>query len=260
MLPYIKLGILTIPSYGLFMSLGIILSFHLGNRRIKKYGIDFDSLLIVGAISLIFAIFGSVFTYYTFSYGLIKLFNELLNGDFSALKNIGFVYYGGLFGGIFGAKIAVKLNKSDFLPYSDAIVPVIPLGHAIGRIGCLFADCCYGKPYDGLFCVNSAYVDKSITLFPIQIIESIINIALLFILLFYVKVTLRRRHNTLLIYLLLYSVERFILEFFRGDSIRGIFLTLSASQWISIIIFVVIITYSIFQYYKRKCESSISSQ
>lgn len=241
MLPYLHIGKISLPSYGVLMALGIIVAVLISYIRLKKNGETFDSLLLVGAITMLLALFGAVFAYFAFSYGLKRLFLELFSGDFSALENVGMVYYGGLIGGVIGAIAAVLINKFDFTVFSDAMVPALPIGHAFGRIGCLLAGCCYGLPYDGVLAVHSAFVDSAITLFPIQAVESAANILMFLVLTIYVNRNSDRKHNTLVAYLFLYSIERFVIEIYRGDSIRGIFYGLSSSQWISIAIFAVVL-------------------
>ena len=241
MLPYLHMGKFSVPSYGISMAIGIIVAVLISYKRLKKHGETLDSLLLVGAITMLLALFGAVFAYFAFSYGLKRLFLELFSGDFSALENVGMVYYGGLIGGVVGAIVAVLINKFDFTVFSDAMVPALPLGHAFGRIGCLLAGCCYGQPYDGFLAVHSVFVGPDITLFPIQAVESAANILMFLLLTIYVNRNSDREHNTLVAYLFLYSIERFVIEIYRGDSIRGIFYGLSSSQWISIAIFAAVL-------------------
>ena len=255
MLPYIHIWKLDIPGYGLCMALGIITATLLSYARIKRRGGDLDSLLIVGSVTMLCALTSAVFAYILFSYGLKRFLLEIISGNYSALENTGMVFYGGLIGGILGAHIAIRLNKYDFHTFCDAIVPTIPLAHAFGRIGCTLAGCCYGKQYDGPFAVHSAFVGENVSLFPIQAVEALINCLLFFVLMFYVKKHREQKHNTLAVYLLLYSIERFVLEFFRGDTIRGTFGIFSSSQWISIAIVAVLLIYGISVIYsdqKRK--------
>lgn len=237
MLPYIHIGKFSIPSYGLCMALGIITAVFISYRRLARRGESLDSLLLVGAVTMLFALFGAALANFVFSYGLKRLFLEIRAGDYSALENVGLVYYGGLIGGVCGAILAVSVNHFDFDIFSDAMVPALPLGHAFGRVGCLLAGCCHGKPYAGRFAVHSLFYNADASLFPIQAVEASLNCLLFFILSAYVDRYARQKHNALVAYLFLYSIERFIIEFYRGDSIRGIYHGLSASQWISIAIF-----------------------
>ena len=62
----------------------------------------------------------------------------------------GFVFYGGLLGGLFGIYLGGKILKIPVWEYAQNTIPVIPLAHGFGRLGCLMAGCCYGVPYDGV--------------------------------------------------------------------------------------------------------------
>lgn len=242
MLPLIYIGPLVIPSYGLCMVVGLIVAVTIAYCRLKKRGGTFDSLLFVGAVALVIGLSCAKISYYLFSYGIGRLFSEIAVGDFSGFSDVGLVYYGGLIGGIIGAYIAVKVSKYDFNDYANAIIPCIPLGHAFGRIGCLLAGCCYGFRYNGALAVHSAYVDQTETLFPIQAIESLLNVLICIILIIYTK---KNRHGivTLSLYLIMYSIARLILEFFRGDLIRGIYWGFSTSQWISALLVIISVVF-----------------
>ena len=161
-----------------------------------------------------------------------------------ALLQAGFVFYGGLIGGILGIYIYSKAFKVSFKKLLLIIVPVIPLVHAFGRIGCFFAGCCHGMEYHGFGSVvftNSPFVKPellNVPLFPSQIVESICNLIIFIILLVTYK-KMKDSYKPIALYCILYSIVRFVLEFFRGDTVRGFLLNLSTSQWISILIFIV---------------------
>jgi phosphatidylglycerol:prolipoprotein diacylglycerol transferase len=119
-----------------------------------------------------------------------------------------------------------------------AILPSVPLIHAFGRIGCFCAGCCYGIPYEGTCHVvfeKSQVAPLGISLFPVQLVESGINI-LLFILLEIIVRKTKDIRISLATYMLGYGIMRFCLEFLRGDTIRGFLWNLSTSQWISLLL------------------------
>ena len=147
----------------------------------------------------------------------------------------GFVFYGGLAGGIAGVLFSRKIHR---LPVSDLLsvsVPLLPLGHAFGRIGCALAGCCYGIAYSGLGSVtytHSVTAPNGVALFPVQISEALCLFLLAALLL---RLFFRRKPVGILVivYLACYSAMRFLLEFLRGDAARGFWCGLSVSQWIS---------------------------
>ena len=135
------------------------------------------------------------------------------------------------------------------IDFERSAIPYIPLGHAIGRIGCLLAGCCHGFEYYGPLAVKSEILADGKMYFPIQAVESVMNIIIMIILLLYRKKTDEKDvsgHGILILYLLLYSIMRFTNEFFRGDSVRGVRI-LSTSQWISVALFVACIAAIIFR-------------
>ncbi len=145
----------------------------------------------------------------------------------------GFVFYGGLvFAGLF-AVLFFKFQKGLALSHLGLVTPGVALGHAIGRIGCLLAGCCFGDQCD----LPIAITVNGLSRHPVQIYESIGLVIIFFILNWLWK---KRRDPLMMLssYMLSYSTLRMINEFFRGDSIRGIHYGLSTSQWVSVVIFI----------------------
>jgi phosphatidylglycerol:prolipoprotein diacylglycerol transferase len=176
----------------------------------------------------------------------------------------GLVWYGGLIGATLVTVWFIRKHKVAFLPYGDAIVPGVSIAHAIGRLGCFAAGCCFGNvanphfPFAVQFPAGSpASVEHwgeyegmhelSKAVYPTQIMESLGEVFIFFILL---RVRTRKRFHgqVLLTYFFLYAILRTVMEMFRGDSIRGFFfrwpnaehpMLLSTSQGVSILMAVV---------------------
>lgn len=140
----------------------------------------------------------------------------------------GFVFYGGLLGAIIGSGFYCYEFHKDFYGQTNILVPMIPLFHAFARIGCFFSGCCYGAESEFLGLPTfSVYANPMETnRIPVQLIEAGMEFLLFLFLQFY-------KENRLYAYLVFYSIGRFLLEFWRGDPQRGIWI-LSTSQWISI--------------------------
>ena len=226
------------------MSVGVLLCGFLILLKARRKGIGSEEIIIVMAMSLGMALFGAGLLYILVSYSIKDLINQILNGDFAFLKNGGLVFYGGLVGGIIGSILASRWQQLDIRIVEQCIIPVLPLGHAIGRIGCLLAGCCHGFEYTAPLAVRNFLISAEKTYFPIQMVEALLNLGIFIFLLWYT----RKKHpiyHILCVYLHFYSILRFILEFFRGDLIRGGFLMLSTSQWISVMLFLA----SIFGFY-----------
>lgn len=241
MCTYLEIVKLKIPSYGVMICVGLILSNIIGYIKVKKCDMNIYDLVILEAYTILGGFIGAKLLY------IITIVDKI---DFTKVKDIsyineimkgGFVFYGGL---ILGAIICVSggiITGIDVKEYIEKFIFLVPFVHAFGRIGCFMAGCCYGFPYEGVFAVefpNNSYAPSGIKLFPIQIVESI-TLFLLFILLMYIE-----KNNvcsTIKAYLFIYSLSRFILEYGRFDSCRGKYLYFSTSQWISLIIMVVML-------------------
>lgn len=153
----------------------------------------------------------------------------------------GLVFYGGLIGAVAASMLYILRNKTPISETFDLTFAGVPLFHAFGRIGCFMSGCCYGIEYHGLFAVtfpegNAGGAPHGVELFPVQLLEAALNLLLWAVLTAVYRKT-SRRWLTSGLYLVSYSIIRFILEFFRGDLVRGHIDKLSSSQFISIFIF-----------------------
>ena len=231
MYPYINLFGLSIPSYGLMMALAFIAAILIAYHRTNKAGLDTDALLTLAIITLTCGLAGSYLLYIFVTYSLSEIWGSIVDGSFSVFKSGGLVFYGGLIVGVLSGWIYLHAKKASFYEYAAVIVPAIPLAHAIGRIGCYRRkidtpiSVYYRNPIGG--------APVGVPVFPIQLVESACNILVFVILLIYTRKRLKAG-SVLFLYAILYGIERFCLEYFRADEIRGIFLGLSTSQWISI--------------------------
>ena len=238
MYPYIHILGRDIGTYGLCLILGFALVFVCALLRGKPKGLILEDLMIVGAFVLGFALLGGGLLYLLVSYSLSEILEFIRNGEYSFLSG-GIVFYGGLFGGIAGAMLGIQVAGCKLGVIIRSVVPFIPLGHAIGRIGCLMAGCCYGFTYNGLFALyyphSVAGLSPEQGYFPVQVLEALVNVGICWLLVRYEK-RAKRNINVLLSYLLMYAVSRFFLEMLRGDAVRGGWSGLSTSQIISIVL------------------------
>ena len=164
--------------------------------------------------------------------------------NFAFIKELftgGFVFYGGLFGGIAGVLLYARQYRFKFLYLLELLIPAIPVAHAFGRIGCFLAGCCFGIPYDGPLSIcytSTPFGPVDTPLFPVQLLESLLLFSLTAFLLLY-DARAKRPRNLIGWYMFLYGIIRMITEMFRGDELRGSFLFFSTSQWISVFLIVV---------------------
>ena len=236
--PLIDLGFITIPTYGLCIMSGVFIAAFL--VKLNLFGKrDFDYFILVSACIFAFGFIGAraLFVMVTPSISLVE--GLTMRG--------GFVFYGGLIGGVFGYFLGIMLSRIPLTSFMDVYAAVIPFIHAFGRIGCYFAGCCYGFPHQSFLSLPWNKVpgghEEDVAYFPLQLLEASLLLCISFIVWFTQRKIdfSKKRYIPFLIYTSLYSVLRFVLEFFRGDAYRGVnvALNLSVSQIISISIFVV---------------------
>ncbi|GMO46214.1 MAG: prolipoprotein diacylglyceryl transferase [Termitinemataceae bacterium] len=151
----------------------------------------------------------------------------------------GSVFYGGLIGGVLTAYIfRFKFNNVDKIIY--VVTPSIPLFHFFGRVGCFFTGCCFGIESNIGFTFKHSLIEiaNNVKRFPVQLVEALFNLILFLILHSFIKKGYLK-NKLLWVYMLCYSFMRFFIEFFRGDTYRGIWFCLSTSQIISFVLFVI---------------------
>ncbi len=134
----------------------------------------------------------------------------------------GFVYLGGFLGGSLFSLLFIISQKLPIKTFEFSITPLV-LGHALGRLGCFLAGCCFGTETNLPWSVHLHQAERH----PVQIYEAF----LLLILAWFLE---KKSKEKLIHYLAGYGFIRFILEYFRGDEIRGYYSFISTSQWISL--------------------------
>lgn len=231
----LKLGPITIYSYGFMIAIAILAAYIVTEKRAKKLNLEHELIFSLAIWCVIGGLLGARILYYLTRLPEI-IDNPKLLIDFSD----GFVVYGGIIGGIFAGFLFCIKKKLNFLQYFDLVMPSIALAQGFGRIGCFLAGCCYGAETDSIIGVvfhNSIQAPNGVKLIPTQLISSGLDFIHFFILLYFSK---RKKGDGQVagLYLILYSAGRFILEYFRGDLIRGNVGILSTSQFISIFLFI----------------------
>lgn len=242
----LEIGPFTLHTYGVMLALALIASISLAVRLGRKEGIPPKQIWDLGFIIIISAVIGSklLLVLTSLDYYLADL-SRLFSIDF---LRAGGVFYGGLLGAIGGAYLFARVNPEvSFIKIADVAAPAIPLGQAIGRIGCFSAGCCWGShselpwavTFTNQYSHNLIGVPLHETLHPVQLYESITWL-ILFLLLWAAlnKKVFKAPGQLLCVYLISFGIIRFILEFFRGDLARGVYFNalLSTSQLISLMV------------------------
>ena len=240
MLPYIYIFGFPMPLYGPIIGIGFAIGCLIAVYRSPRYDFPREDCFYAMLFAMIGVVVGGKILYLiTDIQGIIEnaayLFGTV-EGWYSLLGG-GFVFYGGLFGGLLGAYIYCRMYKLSFYTFLQAAVPVVPLIHGIGRIGCFCAGCCYGIPWDppvGMLFSASPAAPHDVYLFPVQLLEAGLNFILFAVMMGIFHKP--RKIPAVGVYLIGYGIVRLICERFRYDEVRGFFLGLSTSQWISILV------------------------
>jgi len=253
----LQIGSLTVYGYGLMIAIGVVVAYTVGEYRAKKQGLSPDELFWITISCLVGGIIGAKLLFY------IVEFKEVLRNPKILLDIVhGFVVYGGIIGGIGVGYLYCRLKKLPFLKYFDLVMPSIAIAQGFGRVGCMFAGCCYGRETQSWFHViyeTSEFAPNGVALIPTQLIMAVLNFAHFFVLAFLTKKVVKYSGQVAGFYLIFYSIGRFFLEYLRNDP-RGTVKLLSTSQFISIFIVLAgVITILICGYLGRKRIESVEN-
>lgn len=238
-------GLNSISAYGLCGVTGFLLGIGYLFVITRVRSEDFGDTVYVYVWAALGAVIGAKALYLLLE--LPKMIRTFGNGEAVSeqyLRSIvsgGFIFYGGLLGSVFAVKIACRFFALDFGKTISILTPAMPLAHALGRVGCSLVGCCYGREtqlFIGICYTDSVYAPNGVPLFPVQAMEAAADLVLFSVL---VWILWRQKDNggppgVFEIYLAAYACIRFLLEFLRGDSVRGHWGWFSTSQWISLII------------------------
>lgn len=224
-----SIGPFTVYSYGLMIALGILVCIAMGMYRAKKRGMSDDAVLSIAIIGVFCGFIGAKLLY------VIVEFDRFIKDPMSVLGGEGFVVYGGIIAGVLSAVLYCRAKNLVFLDYFDLLTPSIAVAQGFGRIGCFLAGCCYGRETDsflGVVFPKHSMAPSGIALLPTQLFSSAGDFLIMEILLLYSRKK-RSKGKTGSLYLILYGIGRFLIEFLRADD-RGAVGSLSTSQFISI--------------------------
>jgi phosphatidylglycerol:prolipoprotein diacylglycerol transferase len=141
-----------------------------------------------------------------------------------ALRDGGMVFYGGFIGAVACMTALLMWRRAPTLRVLDAFAAPLPIGHALGRIGCVMAGCCWGAPTDARWALRypSTHASGGSPVHPVQLYEAAFDLSLGLVLVWLHHNGRRRFDGQVLALLLLcYPVARLLLETLRGDATRG---------------------------------------
>ncbi len=251
------IGGIAISPYGILTALGLLLGVALAIWRARQVRMSEDVVMDVAFFGTLAGFLGGRITFI-----LTHLEEFFEDWQAMAFSRAGFSFMGGLSLALVVSLYVIRRRRERFFRVGDVVAPSLVLGHALGRLGCLTAGCCYGgvcpESWRGWGVTFGLFMDgdeamtppalydhiehgllpsdavESLAVWPTQIYESLANLVIFGFLWWLWR---RRRFDgqIFLAYLIAYGVMRFNVEFLRGDADRGIYLGLATSQWLSIL-------------------------
>ena len=232
---WFSIGPLTVHGYGVMIAVGILAASWLATKLCKEYKLDYEN---IDSFIIFVIVIGYAFSKLTYC---LTVFDQFLSDPLSVLGSGGWVVYGGILGGLLAALIGCKWKKWKFMDYFQVLMPCVSLAQGFGRIGCFFAGCCGGAVTDAWYGIQfpatSLAWNTTQKIIPTQLLSSAGDF-LIFAFLMYNLKKGKHPEDTGAWYLILYSVGRFLIEFLRGDLIRGGIGPFSTSQFISLFVVV----------------------
>ncbi|MEZ3428345.1 MAG: prolipoprotein diacylglyceryl transferase [Lachnospiraceae bacterium] len=226
-----SIGPFTVHGYGLMITIGVLAALFIAEARAKKRDINADVLYPLTLVCVGFGFAGAKVLF------CIVEWRQFFKNPWQLLTGNGFVVYGGIIGGVLAALLYCRFKKLNFWDYFDIVLPSVAVAQGFGRIGCFLAGCCYGRETNSFFGIaftHSDYAPNGVKLLPTQLFSAAGMFLIAGFLFWYAKKE-RKKGQVGALYLILYSIGRFIIEFFRDDY-RGAVGFLSTSQFISLFI------------------------
>jgi phosphatidylglycerol---prolipoprotein diacylglyceryl transferase len=217
-----QFGPITIYTYGVLVATGVLLGLWYARRQAPRAGLGRDTIWNLGIYMVVAALVAakvwlvlSDWEYYMANPGAILSAATLQSGG---------TFYGGMLGGALAIVLYAYFYDLPALSVSDTFAAAIPLGHAIGRLGCFAAGCCYGKPttlpwgvtFTSEVAERLAGTPLGVPLHPTQLYEAAAEF-LNFLLLVWLGARQRFTGQMIGAYFILYGIERGTIELFRGD-------------------------------------------
>ena len=234
-----KIGPITIYTYGVLIATAFFLGLALAARQARVEGEDPQKIMDLSFYILISAIVGSRLLY------IVVEYKEYISNPLRIFKvwEGGLVFYGGFIMAMAVVIIYIRKHEMNLWKVGDILAPSVAIGQGVGRLGCFFAGCCYGRetdvPWAFIFKDPNTLAPMDVHLHPTQLYDSA-NGFIIFVILLILRKFKKFDGQLFWTYPLLYAVGRFIVEIFRGDE-RGFVIEsfLSTSQFIAIPLFIV---------------------
>jgi phosphatidylglycerol---prolipoprotein diacylglyceryl transferase len=233
----IKIGSITIRWYGFFVALGFLAAFFVFKPRAERLKLDEKETSNLMMLLLISGIIGARLYYVIWRWRLEFSYRP---SEVFMIHHGGLVFFGGFFLATLGLIVWSFLKHQPLAALVDALAPALAIGHALGRLGCFMNGCCYGKECHYPWAIRPEAPPEVAfhTIHPTQLYEffGLLNI---FFALLVIEKAARYQGQVGLSYFILYSILRFVVEFFRGDVPHEILGHFTSAQVVSVIVFVI---------------------
>lgn len=236
-----EIGQWPVYSYGVLLAAAYLIGLQLAVVRARHAGVDPAKVMDLGIYLIIAALVGAKLMLIAVDWEYFRQQpRELLS-----LVRAGGVFYGGLIAAVLVGFWLVRRYKLSVWSTGDLMAPGIALGHLVGRFGCLLAGCCYGRPTDVSWAITftnpianaNVGTPLNLPLHPTQLYDAGAELLILAILLLTERRGKAFAGRTFWLYIGLYAISRFIIEFFRGDLQRGVVVgDISTSQFVSLLL------------------------
>jgi phosphatidylglycerol:prolipoprotein diacylglycerol transferase len=211
----VEFGPLTIRWYGVFVALGFLLAFAMFRTRASRLNLEEEVSTNLALLLFAAGLVGAR-AWYVVRYWREEFADHLR--EIVMIQHGGLVFLGGFFTAMLVLWIWCRVKGQPLATMADALAPPLALGHAFGRIGCFMNGCCHGRPSDAFWAIapNAPPQFSGVRLHPTQLYEAAGLLDIVAALLVLQRVQ-RYPGQLAWSYAILYSVLRFVVEFFRGD-------------------------------------------
>ena len=232
-----EIGGWPVYSYGVLLAAAYLAGLQMAVVRARRAGLDPAKVMDFGIYLIIAALVGAKLMLVVVDFSYFRQNPR----ELMSLARAGGVFYGGLIAAVLVGIWLVRKYQLRIWTMGDLMAPGIALGHVIGRVGCLLAGCCYGRPTSVPWAVTfndpaaalNVGTPLAIPLHPTQLYDAGAELIILGVLLATERKGRKFEGRTFWAYLLMYAISRFIIEFFRGDDRGMAFNLLSTSQVVS---------------------------
>ena len=232
-------GPFTLYTYGVLLAAAYLAGLQFAVVRARTRGLDRQRVLDLGIWIIVGALAGAKLLLLVTDF---RHYTQNPRALLDLVRSAG-VFYGGLIAAVAVAFIYMWRHRMPLWTTTDAFAPGIALGHAVGRLGCLMAGCCFGRPTSVPWAITfhnpaaslNSDTPLGIPLHPTQLYEAGAELVILGVLLWLERRGRPFPGRTFWSYVLLYAVARFVIEFYRGD-LRGTVGIFSTSQFLSLLL------------------------